>query len=332
MSTLCRVSEVSLSQSQLILAEAHIEIHQLLTCPTDVLSDALDIGLASLIETPVVHHGDVFSQAIRIIHDYDRAPSCHRVATKALLDSCQSLEPADRSANLALDLVKSAFAARLAICELNGAGAAIPTECMSMIPKASDDQSLLCRSTGYHCDPQEKSKPEFNPISQPETNACLRALESKPQWWTSYSNARQNAVLMCHAAREQIEHGMSQLMSAHIDANHYSDQLLNTYRAMSETTEGLSAALAQSASESFAQLAKQKAFASAVQDFQAQLTKDLELERHGARKIISNLVDEVQSEWHTVFNSIFGNANTMATKVDDINMVSFHSFFLHIQS
>jgi len=196
-------------QSQLILMKAHIKFQRLLTYSPDVVSDALEIGLASLIETPVVHHGDVFSQAIRIIHDYDRAPSCHRVATKALLDSCQSLEPADRSANLALDLVKSAFAARLAICELNGAGAAVPTECMSMIPKASDDQSLLCRSTGYHCDSREKPKPDFSPISQPETNACLRALESKPQWWTSYSNARQNAVLMCHAAREQIEHGMS---------------------------------------------------------------------------------------------------------------------------
>ena len=101
---------------------------------------------------------------------------------------------------------------------------------------------------------------------------------------------------------------------------------------MSETTEGLSAALAQSASESFAQLAKQKAFASAIQDFQAQLTKDLELERRGARKIISNLVDEVQSEWHAVFNRIFGNANTMATKVDDINMVSVHTFFSYIKA
>jgi len=95
---------------------------------------------------------------------------------------------------------------------------------------------------------------------------------------------------------------------------------------MSETTEGLSAALAQSASESFAQLAKQKAFASAIQDFQAQLTKDLDLERRDARKIISNIVDEVQIEWHAVFNSIFGNANTMATKVDDINMVCSHPF------
>jgi hypothetical protein len=176
---------------------------------SDIISDHLEHGLASLLETPPVHHDEIFAHAIRIINDYDRAPSCHRIATKALLDSCQSLEPTDRSANNALDLVKSAFAARLAICELNGAGAAIPAECMIMLPRSAEDQSLLCRSTGMHCpDQQDKQHLNFKPTSRQENNQCLRALESKPQWWTSYSNARQNAVLMCHAAREQIEQGI----------------------------------------------------------------------------------------------------------------------------
>jgi len=174
----------------------------------DITLETLDLGLASLIETPIIHHDEVFSHAIRIIHDYDRAPSCHRVATKALLDSCQSLEPAAHSANHALDLVKSAFAARLAICELDSAGAAIPPECLLMMPRTSDEQSLLCRSTGYHCNTDgAESRGQFQPTTQQQNNNCLKALESKPQWWTSYSNARQNAVLMCHAAREQIEHG-----------------------------------------------------------------------------------------------------------------------------
>lgn len=37
---------------------------------------------------------------------------------------------------------------------------------------------------------------------------CLQSLESRPQWWTSYSNSRQNAAIMCQAARADIEKGM----------------------------------------------------------------------------------------------------------------------------
>jgi len=284
-----------------------------------------------LIESPVIHHGEVFSHAIRIIHDYDRAPSCHRVATKALLDSCQSLEPAGRSANHALDLVRSAFAARLAICELDSAGAAVPAECLSMMPRSSEDQSLLCRSTGYHCDTHEsEGRGHFQPTSQQQNNLCLKALESKPQWWTSYSNARQNAVLMCHAAREQIEHGELSGFQHISHTNNHIDQLLNTHRAMTDNAEHLSAALARSATEAASYLQQQKAFADAIKDFQAQLVTDLEQERRGARIIFSTFAQEVQAEYHNIFDKIFGYANEMAHRVNDINRVSLMTSSLSI--
>jgi len=281
-----------------------------------------------LIETPVIHHDEVFSHAIRIIHDYDRAPSCHRIATKALLDSCQSLEPAAHSANHALDLIKSAFAARLAICELDSAGAAIPPECLLMMPRTSDEQSLLCRSTGYHCDTNgPEGRGHFQPTTKQQNNNCLKALESKPQWWTSYSNARQNAVLMCHAAREQIEYGKLRFPQQMCHVNDNTDQLLNTHRAMTDNAEHLSAALARSATEAASYLQQQKAFANAVKDFQAQLVADLEQERRGARSMFSIFANEVQAEYHSIFDKMFGTANDMAHKVNGINLVSLVSPF-----
>jgi nucleoid DNA-binding protein len=94
---------------------------------------------------------------------------------------------------------------------------------------------------------------------------------------------------------------------------------------MTETTEGLSAALAQQAAETLAHLAQQKTFANAIKDFQSQLTRDLEEERHIARGVFGTFAGEVQSEWHAVFNNIFGGAYKMATKVDSLNHVSSKS-------
>lgn len=90
---------------------------------------------------------------------------------------------------------------------------------------------------------------------------------------------------------------------------------------MTDNTQGLAAALAQSVSDSTAHLAQQKAFAEAVKDFQEQLIKDLQLERRGARNIVTGMVEEVQAEWHNIFEKIFGGANMMESKVEHLNQV-----------
>jgi len=97
---------------------------------------------------------------------------------------------------------------------------------------------------------------------------------------------------------------------------------------MTDNAEHLSAALARSATEAASYLQQQKTFANAVKDFQAQLVADLDQERRGARSMFSIFANEVQAEYHTIFAKMFGTANDMARKVDDINLVSLVSPFL----
>jgi len=97
---------------------------------------------------------------------------------------------------------------------------------------------------------------------------------------------------------------------------------------MTDNAEHLSAALARSATEAASYLQQQKAFANAVKDFQAQLVADLEQERRGASSMFSTFANEVQAEYHNIFDKIFGTANDMAHKVNDINLVSLVSPFL----
>lgn len=116
------------------------------------------------------------------------------------------------------------------------------------------------------------------------------------------------------------------IVRAYTDSD--TDQLLNTHRAMTNNAEHLSAALARSATESASYLAQHKTFAEAIKDFQKQLMTDLEQERRGARSIFSTFANEVQAEYHSIFNKMFGTASSMAQKVDNINLVNLNCFHI----
>lgn len=158
----------------------------------------------------LLHQPEVFHHAIRIINNLESAPSCHRLAAKDLLHSCQALEVNDNSQPQAtLDMIKSVFAARLAVCELTGAEAAVPPACLTMTPQKPQKNGVACVFSKAGCGKKsgDAVASSFPDVSQKELRSCLSALEGRPQWWTSYSNARQNAVFMCTAARSEAERG-----------------------------------------------------------------------------------------------------------------------------
>lgn len=118
-------------------------------------------------------------------------PSCNRLAASDLLTSCQSFKAHDELSKndpRLLDTIKSFYAARLALCELEDAGTYLPDECIDIASHRHHDYKPVHLS-------------ERAPLLEP----CLRTLESKPQWWTSYSNNRQNTAIMCEAARIEID-------------------------------------------------------------------------------------------------------------------------------
>ena len=91
------------------------------------------------------------------------------------------------------------------MCEIVSAGSTIPHQCKSLEPtkiKIRDPGP-----SGFVKAARDENIPGQSEISSHQLSQCLHALESRPQWWTSYSNSRQNAVVMCRAAQEDIAKG-----------------------------------------------------------------------------------------------------------------------------
>jgi hypothetical protein len=167
--------------------------------------------LSSLLYNAPVQQQELFSQALRIIHSLESTPTCNRLAALTLINSCQSLEHSPNDKELGseplLENVKSEYAARLAVCELTGAKGTVPPQCNILSPSTRACAKRGLKSLFIRSESDSRGElcyPEVNPS---QVYHCLRALETKPQWWTSYSNARQNAVVMCQASRDSIERG-----------------------------------------------------------------------------------------------------------------------------
>ena len=164
-----------------------------LTCdPETLLNVPTYSDLTASLQPRLGDDESVYRDALQIIASLEASPSCSRIATTLLLKSCRSMDGSKQDAENKFDDVKSIYAAQLAICEIANAGLSIPQSCNALAPskfaKASNLEAL--------------KQPTKTSIGQ-----CLQALESRPQWWTSYSNSRQNAIIMCQATRIDIDKG-----------------------------------------------------------------------------------------------------------------------------
>lgn len=146
----------------------------------------------------------------------EKLPSCNRVASAALLNSCSGLDSSalteaesDKGSDLLLGEAKAIYAARLAVCELLEANTEIPQACSTFVPTKKNTRKQGIR--GF-LTPNGVTAPVvhylyYDEVTDRHLKQCSAALGSKPQWWTSYSNARQNAAVMCHAMRADVEKG-----------------------------------------------------------------------------------------------------------------------------
>lgn len=165
--------------------------------------DSTVTDLTALVRPSPIENSGIYSDALQILNSMQASPSCHRLAASKLLNSCQSIEGAPSDTEPSLDDVKSIYAAQLAMCEIISAGSAIPRQCKPLMPghetRGRRGFSGIASGGNHKFDDSTGNK---------QLSQCLQALESRPQWWTSYSNSRQNAVVMCRAARVEIEKGM----------------------------------------------------------------------------------------------------------------------------
>lgn len=170
----------------------------------DFDQDSTDTDLAILVRTLPLDQSKTYTQALQLLSSMQTSPSCNRLAASTLLSSCQDIDGTAHDAEGFLDDTKSIYAAQLAMCEISSTGLTIPSECEPLKPVIGQAEPRTLRGTSSN----EKAKSgDRNSIKKPQLSQCLQSLESRPQWWTSYSNSRQNAVVMCQAARVDIGRG-----------------------------------------------------------------------------------------------------------------------------
>jgi hypothetical protein len=161
-----------------------------------------------------IHEPEIYARAISVLESQRTMPGCHRTAMSNLMDSCQSLE---RGRDVEIDLaeVREIFATRLAMCELSGAQATPPTECVPFVQSLNGcrKRSLMKYFGGGDRGPGN-SQICFPEVNQSQLRSCVKALNGRPQLWTSYSNNLQNVLTVCHASRNAVEIGKIELEGA----------------------------------------------------------------------------------------------------------------------
>ncbi|KAF2468551.1 uncharacterized protein BDR25DRAFT_55775 [Lindgomyces ingoldianus] len=239
-------------------------------------------SIESMLQHAPVKQQAILSQALGLIHSMQSSPTCHRLAGLTLVNDCQSFKDAhtdtSSSSEAVLEEVKSAYAARLAICELRGAKAVIPRECEILVPSS---RACVKHRFSSFFSRQERPTAEvcYPDASRAQFDRCLRALESKPQWWTSYSNARQNAVVMCYASRSGIER----------------DEKLSLYESLAEVALDIESSLAKSAQEAQARLNEQLEFVEKIRMSEILALQDIRASREATHSIFDQLKNMLQS-------------------------------------
>lgn len=232
---------------------------------------AESMNLADFIQSRALKHDHVYSSAIRVLESMKSSPSCSKIAATKLLTSCQSLNTPQNSRESqivdSLDQIKSIYAVRLALCELTGAGTPIPMGCS---PLHITTNNLNTATTNA----QESE----NSISPAILQICLNTLESRPQWWTSYSNSRQNALVICQAARIEVE----------------KEDMLNLHQSLVENLANINKELEDALRDASVEGAQHKAFVDAVRDLRAQTMSELQEDQNRVRGTFMNFFRDLE--------------------------------------
>lgn len=155
--------------------------------------------LAQHLIKSAIQRTEVFSKGVEVLNKLESSPSCSRLALHGLISECESLQRSS-STETALEEIKEQYAARLAICEVSGAGVTPPKDCQAFISfEGTPDSSRSHQSCS--------SPTCFERLRPNQVKSCLAALVKENQLWTSFSNSLQNVVYVCQASRTWVEKG-----------------------------------------------------------------------------------------------------------------------------
>lgn len=146
---------------------------------------------------------ELYSSAMLELKRLEEEPICHRVAAQLLMSNCEGLEDINQkeydlySGRIQRHYVES-LAASLAICDMERSSMVVPDSCEPFrLP------SLLRAS--------QEADGKLQ-VSQNEVGACLKGLGKDPSHWLSWTSYRDNCLLICQAARSDIDKDQSILL------------------------------------------------------------------------------------------------------------------------
>ncbi|KAJ5090137.1 hypothetical protein N7532_008821 [Penicillium argentinense] len=220
----------------------------------------------------------VFTEAQQLINSIETLPSCTRIATSNLITSCNEIDARDvvnSDVYERLEHAKSIYAARLAICELGGAGEPVPPACT---PVTTATPTARSRWPFWNKAPVPEPTDTFDVVSKTDLEKCLKALKSGSQGWTSYSNNRQNAVVICQTSRGEIEKA----------------ELLHAHRRMALVDQKLYQAQKQALHDAAVGSSEHKAFLKELKVMQESLATKLQESVANTQNVFGKLLREVQ--------------------------------------
>ena len=124
------------------------------------------------------------SNAEKILDTYRSFPPCSRTATQILLDALKSTGELQYE-ELRLEQLRKWYAIQMAGCELPKA---IPAECLNLNLPGTTNTEIGTSS----------------PV-QSTLDLCIHSLFKSPQVWTSFSNNHQNAIVLSHVFRDDVD-------------------------------------------------------------------------------------------------------------------------------
>lgn len=252
----------------------------------------LDLG--TLFQHTASRNHRVITQAVDFVVSMQNAPTCTRMAASHLMSECKLLEHAPDFAKSRpeayLDNVKTEYAAKLAVCELLSAqpnNPVPPTNCEMLVPTS---HACSRRGTWWYSRPETtvNEKQCYPEIKEYQYTQCLKTLQSSPQYWTSFSNARQNAVVMCQASRDAIER----------------ESHLETFKNLTQVMGAVSSAMKRSTEEYEALIKNQKQFADEVRKTQARFKEDVHAVQRKALATVGTLDNKFHAFMETSMSEL----------------------------
>lgn len=253
-----------------------------------------------------------YTQALQLLNSMQKSPSCNRLAASTLLESCQTVDGSTPGMEENLEDIKSTYAARLALCEISSTGLVIPPDCRPLIPADNLEGKV---GLEWIIGIGGARSAAFGNVGHRQLSQCLRSLESRPQWWTSYSNSRQNAVIMCQAARVDIERGkFEQSLPETLKTYAKSDEFIKLHKSMAESTSHMKDALLKALDNAAIQLTQQEKFAVTVKDLQHRVLKDSQSYFTKFMESVDTAMQLMLGKWNTETK----NAGLELNKLQDV--------------